>query len=399
MQWRSLEWISLLGDSLYYLALLSYASKLSNPSLAVMIVSISETIPNFFQILLGVLADSTKQRTKRFFQSGIVRGMIYVIIGLIIMFTDSIYAIFFIGILNSVSDLFGRYVSLCIDPFIKFIVSEENLEKALSINFVVRSSISMFANFLGVILISIVGIFQLAFINAATFFIVSIGINVIHPKLEKIELEIESQKYNSVKDVLSYVISSLKKLLEIKKMRTLFIIAAGLNSVAITIVPISTIALSYNSEYTIINISFSIAMIQALIMVSGIVGSWVGANYLKKIPTKTLLFTSFLGNLLYVAMLFIDQLWLGVVVLLMSIFTTSIFNLRFSSEIIKSTSAEQMGTIYACMDSFFLVVPSIISMIFMGIANISLVCYIFVIAIFCLLYMLFILTKEKSVYF
>lgn len=399
LQWRGLEWISLLGDSLYYLALLSYASKLDNPSLAVVVVSMSETIPNFFQILLGVLADSTKERTKRFFQSGLIRGLIYILIGIIIMKTNSIYGIFAIGFLNSFSDLFGKYASLCIDPFIKFIVPENQLEKALSINFIVRSSIGMVANFLGVILISLIGIYQLAFVNAMTFFIVSIGINMISPELRKIESKIDSQKHNSFKEIFYHIIFSLKELLAMKKIRLLFFIAAGLNSVAVTIIPISTIVLAYDKNNQIISVPFSIALIQCLIMITGIIGNWVGANYLKNVSTKTLLSISFLGNLFYVIMLFINHLWIGILILLMSIFVTSMFNLRFSSEIIKKVSAEQMGTIYGCMDTFFLVVPSVISMIFMTFASINLKIYILIVAIFCLSYFIFIQTKDRSVYF
>lgn len=85
-------------------------------------------------------------------------------------YTNSIYDILLIGVLNSFSDLFSKYVTLCVEPFIKFIVPESKMERALSVNFIVTSSISMFANFLGATLISFTGIYQLAFINAGTFF-------------------------------------------------------------------------------------------------------------------------------------------------------------------------------------------------------------------------------------
>lgn len=64
-------------------------------------------------------------------------------------YTNSIYGILLIGVLNSFSDLFSKYVTLCVEPFIKFIVPESKMERALSVNFIVTSSISMFANFLG----------------------------------------------------------------------------------------------------------------------------------------------------------------------------------------------------------------------------------------------------------
>lgn len=397
MQWRSLEWISLLGDSLYYLALLSYASKLDNPSLAIMIVTFSETIPNFFQIMLGVFADSTRYRTKKFFQSGIVRGIIYVCIGLIIFYTNSIYGILLIGVLNSFSDLFGKYVNLCVEPFIKFIVPESKMERALSVNFIVTSSISMFANFLGATLISFTGIYQLAFINAGTFFVVAIGIQLIRPKLEKIEQQIEVEKHDNLRKVFSHIKESLRDLLKMPEMRTLFFIAAGLNSVAITIVPICTIFLAYYASSRVVSISYSIALIQGLIMISGIVGSWLGATVLKNLSTRVILLTSFTGNLLFMLSLFLQQLWVGVFILLFSILVTSVFNLRFSSDIIRSVPAEKMGTIYGCMDTFFLLVPSVISMIFMGLSSIDLKLYLVTVAGFCTVFIILI-SRIKVLY-
>lgn len=384
---------------MYYLALLSYASKLENPSLAVLIVSLSETIPNFFQIFLGVLADSTKQRTNYFFQSGIVRGLIYSIIGIIILCTSSIYGILVIGILNAISDLFGRYVTLCIDPFVKFIVPKEDLERALSINFIIKSSIGMGASFLGAGLISLIGNYQLAFINAVTFFIVSVGVHLIRKQLNTIENKIDSRKHDNIKQVISHIIMSLKKLLVMKKMRLLFFIAAGLNSIAVTIIPISTIFLSYHPDNQVINIPVSIALIQGLIMISGITGNWLGAHYAKNSSVKRLLSFSFFGYFVYGVMVYIDQLWIGVLFLFLSIMATSIFNLKFSSDIIKSIPAEQMGTIYGCMDTFFLVVPSIISMFFLGLASINLKLYIVIVAVFCLFYLVFIQLQEKDLYF
>lgn len=394
-QWRLLEWTSLIGDSLYYLALLSYASKVSNPALAVMIITFSETIPNFFQIILGVVADSTLERTKRFFQSGVIRGIIYLIIGLIIFKTNSIYGIIVIGILNSFSDLFGKYATLCMDPFIKFIIPDDIIEKALSINFAVTSSLGMIANFLGVAIISLTGIYQLAFINAFTFFIIALGIKLITPELEMIEKKIKSKKHDNLKQVFNHIIESLKELLRLPQMRIFFFIAAGLNSVAITVIPVVTIVLSYNKSDILISIPFSIAFIQAIITISGILGSWLGARSLKKMSTKSILLISFTTNLFFVILIYINQLWIGIFMLQISIFVTSIFNLKFSSDVIRTVPAEKMGTIYGCMDTFFLVIPSLVSMFFMALATINIRIYIAVIVAFCMSFIIIILKNKK----
>ncbi|WP_143602622.1 hypothetical protein [Floricoccus penangensis] len=173
----------MLGDSFYYIALLSYASNLSNPKIAIMIISISEIFPRVFEVFLGVLADSTRQRTKRFFQSGIFRGFCYLLIGIIMLKSNSIIGILIIGILNALSDLFGSYVELCISPFIKLIVDEDDLEKSLAINSFFHNFIYMFANLIGAALLGVLGIQLLAFFNALTFFFVAFGVKAISSKL------------------------------------------------------------------------------------------------------------------------------------------------------------------------------------------------------------------------
>ena len=45
------------GDILFYLAFMSYASKLQNYSLALSLIAISESVPKLFEIFGGYLAD------------------------------------------------------------------------------------------------------------------------------------------------------------------------------------------------------------------------------------------------------------------------------------------------------------------------------------------------------
>jgi hypothetical protein len=44
--------VSALGDSIYYIALLTYASRFPEPSLAILLVSMSETLPGVLSVFL-----------------------------------------------------------------------------------------------------------------------------------------------------------------------------------------------------------------------------------------------------------------------------------------------------------------------------------------------------------
>lgn len=50
------------GDTLYYLSLMNYVILLPDSQLALSIITLSETIPIFFKIMMGYLADKTKNK-------------------------------------------------------------------------------------------------------------------------------------------------------------------------------------------------------------------------------------------------------------------------------------------------------------------------------------------------
>ncbi|OFI48512.1 hypothetical protein BG261_06335 [Floricoccus tropicus] len=374
-QWRSLEWISMLGDSFYYIALLSYASNLSNPKIAIMIISISEIFPRVFEVFLGVLADSTRQRTKRFFQSGIFRGFCYLLIGIIMLKSNSIIGILIIGILNALSDLFGSYVELCISPFIKLIVDEDDLEESLAINSFFHNFIYMFANLIGAALLGVLGIQLLAFFNALTFFFVAFGVKAISSQLIEVEKKIEVGKFTHIKDVVNHILYSLKDLISEKSIRNFFLFAACLNSFSQTTIPVLSIYLSQNKDFQIINLAYSVAITQGLIVLSGLLGNFLGPKYFTRLSTNNILAISYAGNMLFSVFIFKNLPMLAVLSLLISTFTIGIFNIRFSVIILKNTPLEKMGIINSCMNTFFMVIPALISTVLISLVTNSIFIY------------------------
>lgn len=382
-QWKSLHWLSLLGDSLYYIALISYASNFANPALSMTIISISEIFPRVFQILLGALADSAVTRTKYFFHSGIVRGMIYLMIGFLIMSGHSLWIVILIGILNAISDTFGSFVDLCIDPFIKFVVKEDEYEEAIAVNAVFENIIMMAAGFVGAFLLGFMTIHNLAFFNAVTFFIVAVGVRGLKSKFETIESKINPVHFSNISDLFKHIIESIKELLKIKSIRNFFIYAACLNSIVLTSTPVITLYLSLNMDQQIRNIAFSTALIQGVTVAISLLGSMLGPKFFAWLKTKTILFLAFFGNSFFLIGLLVEQIWIGIAIMMIGVFAIGIFNIRFSAIILKNVPAEKMGTINASMGTFFSVFPSLLSTIFISLAGVSVLIYILISLVFC----------------
>ena len=70
-------------DILFYLAFMTYASKLQNYSLALSLIAISESVPKLFEIFGGYLADKTKKKFRNIFLAAFVRFILYGLVGLL----------------------------------------------------------------------------------------------------------------------------------------------------------------------------------------------------------------------------------------------------------------------------------------------------------------------------
>ena len=77
------SFLSSAGDILFYLAFMTYESKLKNYSLALSLIAISESLPKLFTIFGGYFADKTQHKFKNIFLSAIIRCALYSIVGLL----------------------------------------------------------------------------------------------------------------------------------------------------------------------------------------------------------------------------------------------------------------------------------------------------------------------------
>lgn len=65
-RWITLsDWISVFGDSVFYLAFISFATTLENSTLAISFVTLSEMIPDTISFVFGYICDRTKKSIKQ----------------------------------------------------------------------------------------------------------------------------------------------------------------------------------------------------------------------------------------------------------------------------------------------------------------------------------------------
>ena len=138
------SFLSSAGDILFYLAFMTYASKLQNYSLALSLIAISESVPKLFEIFGGYLADKTEKKFKNIFLAALARFVLYGIVGLLFISNISQWSlVIIIVIVNFLSDTIGSYSGGLVTPLIVDIVGKKDYGEAVGFTSGISQIISM----------------------------------------------------------------------------------------------------------------------------------------------------------------------------------------------------------------------------------------------------------------
>lgn len=99
--------ISNFGDTLYFIALMTYVTEIKSSNLAISIVNISETIPILFTIFFGIIADRTLNKVGMIIKTLWIRTILYLLVAVVMNFKESILVVILASIVNLISDTLG----------------------------------------------------------------------------------------------------------------------------------------------------------------------------------------------------------------------------------------------------------------------------------------------------
>ncbi|WP_373774018.1 MFS transporter, partial [Streptococcus ferus] len=183
--------VSKVGDRLFYTAMLTLATSLPNGSVAVMVVSASETLPILISLFLGVVADRQKQKLNHLVSSSLFRTGMYIGIGLLLRYQLTLPLVVFASFLNLLSDISGNYSTALFSPFTKTLIKPEDMEEAQGLVSLGTQLVTVLATFLGASLLTMYTESSLAMINALIFLSVAILYSIIKPALKNQEAKIK----------------------------------------------------------------------------------------------------------------------------------------------------------------------------------------------------------------
>lgn len=362
--------LSTMGDSLYYIALMTYASQLPKANLGISIVSFSESLPTMFGLFIGSYADASRNRSQKMIGSTLLRSLLYFIVGILIGFDASLMILTVIAILNFLSDVIGNYSEALGSPFLPLIVPKNELEEAQGLRGSIAQTVRIAANFLGSALIGILSFRLLAWINSAAFLLtilILLSLRSLFRSLE--EKHLQRTEKISMSLFFRQIKTAIMNIIQNRPLFKLLMIFAIVNAIFMTITPSFSMLLAQYPDMVIKNFPFTLALLQGMVAIGSIVGGVIGVNVLKNYTLYQLNpFISILAVLL-LSFMYLQETWLILTTFLFLGFLIGVANPKLNAAILTIIPLNQLGTISGGMSMILMSLPPLFILIFSGIVT------------------------------
>lgn len=275
--------LSVFGDSIYYLALMSIVMATDNPQLALTCIVISETLPNLLNPLLSSYSDLTKNKWRNLIISSLTRTLLYLGVAFVVMHELNISVILIICLLNFISDILGKYATGLSMPIKMRLAGEKLYAQIGAMEGTMQALIQILANSIGLILLTYLGIVNLAILNSTTFLLSGIIFLFVAKLLSGKERQFIVEKQGSVK---THLIDTLKTIMNDKKTISLLSIIIILNIILSSIIPAFQITLLNDSALIINDYPTTIAIVNLIISIAMMCGTYLSQYLFKKSINK-----------------------------------------------------------------------------------------------------------------
>ena len=363
------QWISTVGDTIFYLAFLNYVADASFAPLAILLITISETVPQVLQIFLGVLADFQHHRVLKYTVISLVKFVLYAIVALLLSGQSfSLSLVFFICLMNLLSDTLSYFSGAMLTPIFIRIIGKEHLTEAIGFKQSTVSLVRTISNILGGILLGILSIQFISLLNALTFLIAFVGILFIKNDLLKVEKTISYQEGLSVKSFCQHLFQSSKLIWNMDRVIFILFIVSISQAVINVTVPISTLFLR-NQPFLNLQTGQSLALLSTLELSALIVGSLVSGYLKNTISIKTALYASVTIQLLLLVGFATGHFGLILLFSSLDAFIAGILSPRLQELVFKQIPEESMGAVQSSIGAITVVLPSLFTIVFVTIAT------------------------------
>ncbi len=282
-----------MGDSIYYIALLTYASRFPEPSLAILLVSLSETLPGVLSVILGVLSDRTAAKARRLVATFWLRGGCCIVIGLLMGMDPAWPLLGTIVLLNFVSDVTGKYAGSLQLPFMVQVVEDRQLEQASGLNSAVQRVMGVVSQWAGSFLILWFSFRTLAWLNGATFAAGGMMLGLMLKQLIHVEkkgaLRTEGEPATAKAPFWNQMKQSIVMLAANKRVFPVVIQVTLVNAALFPLSALFSMYTAVDGDFVVRSFSFSIALFSTVGSVGVFLGNLASAGLCKHTALRTII--------------------------------------------------------------------------------------------------------------
>lgn len=362
------QWISGFGDIVFYLALMNYVSVYSFAPLAIFIISLSETLPQFIQVFTGVAADFQKNRTQKYLLIQFSKVLLYSLVTLLLFGQDfSFLILLVICLINFLSDSLSYFSGAMLTPvYIKVI--EQDMTSAMGFRQASMSLVHILGNLAGGFLITWMSIGALAGLNTLTFVLAYLGFRQISKNLHDLEPTLSNDKELTKTNYWKHLLASLKVLLGLKDVVRLLLISSLGQVILNILTPVATLLLLKKS-FGGLQVGQSLALLIISSSAGLILGNILSGSLLKKLSTKLAMYASQVFEGFILCGFFLQDFLLVLIAAFACAVVVGLLSPRLQKSVFSLIPEESMGAIQSAINLFSMAVPSILSMLLIALAS------------------------------
>lgn len=362
------QWVSSFGDTLFYISFISYVSGYKFASLAVLCITVSETLPQISQLFTGVIADFQKNRVAKYIAILASKFLLYTLLTLFVADKNfSMGMVLLICGINLLSDTMSYFAGAMISPLYVRIIGDD-MTDAMGFRQATAGVVNILSNLIGGVLIGVINLQMFVGLNALTFLFALLGVVFIRTSLRDIEGQMEVGKRLTAKSFGEHFLHSMKILSSFPAIIKLIFIAA-MNQVILSIItPLTTLMLIHH-PFIFFDTGQSIAVLSVVIFSGTIVGSFLSGSILKNIPIKMIVYFEEIMQLCILFSWLTNHFLLLLVVVFLCAVAVGMMGPRIFNLVFSMVPEEVMGTIQSVLGVFNVVVPGILSMLIVALAS------------------------------
>lgn len=365
--------LNAIGNSLYNIVFIVYASTLPFNTLAVSLASVAIFIPSFFQPFVGHIADKTTHKLKWNILSRVLQFILFMVLAGLILLEPSFSLFLVLLLINVVSDCLGFFSSAIQLPFIKLLVKEESLMEAMGFQTALQTLIQLIFQGAGAFFIVQLNYnFSLfAIINAITFLIAG-GIILSHYKfLKEIDGKLGQKEVSSQNNFRRDFKETIHLFLQNPFLKMIIIFAVLINLLGSSSDGLLNVSLIHRDVLWFNNLPNTLAAVSISSSIGILLGSLFTKDFFKGVSSLMIIsLILFNTALLPVTVILLPSKVLLVTLLFTLGYLLGKINPRISAYIISEVPEEKLGLTSGIFSILVMAGTPIGQLIFLGSANV-----------------------------